>query len=107
MLLLIFTIMIFKGVLADSRAALQIRRSDLLDYRIPVFLVILILPFLSGLITGLALAYVGISFPLIIPLFQGGPPSLARLYGRGPHLRIYRHDAVTRPPMSSGYQGLF
>ncbi|MFH1489972.1 MAG: DUF401 family protein [Pseudomonadota bacterium] len=71
MLLLIFAIMIFKGVLADSRAALQIR-SELLDYHIPVALVILILPFLSGLITGVALAYVGISFPLIIPLFQGG-----------------------------------
>jgi hypothetical protein len=67
-LLLIVAIMIFQGVLRESQAALQIR-SELLDYRIPVSLVIMILPFISGLITGIAVGFVGTSFPLIIPMF--------------------------------------
>ena len=67
-LLLIVAIMIFQGVLKESQAALQIR-SELLDYRIPAFLVIMILPFIGGLITGIAVGFVGTSFPLIIPMF--------------------------------------
>jgi integral membrane protein (TIGR00529 family) len=68
MLLLILAIMVFQGVLNESRAALQIR-SELLAYHIPVFLVLMILPFISGVITGIAVGFVGTSFPLIIPMF--------------------------------------
>jgi len=67
-LLLIVAIMIFQGVLKESQAALQIR-SELFAYRIPVSLVIMILPFIGGLITGIAVGFVGTSFPLIIPMF--------------------------------------
>ena len=67
-LLLIVAIMIFQGVLKESQAALQIR-SELFAYRIPVSLVIMILPFLAGFITGIAIGFVGTSFPLIIPMF--------------------------------------
>jgi hypothetical protein len=67
-LLLIVAIMIFQGVLKESQAALQIR-SELFAYRIPVSMVIMILPFLAGFITGIAVGFVGTSFPLIIPMF--------------------------------------
>jgi len=67
-LLLIVAIMIFQGVLKESQAALQIR-SELIAYRIPLSLVIMILPFLAGFITGIAVGFVGTSFPLIIPMF--------------------------------------
>jgi integral membrane protein (TIGR00529 family) len=67
-LLLILAIMVFQGALNESHAALQIR-SELLAYRIPVLLVFMILPFISGLITGIAVGFVGTSFPLIIPMF--------------------------------------
>jgi len=67
-LLLIVAIMIFQGVLKESQAALQIR-SELFAYRIPVSLVIMFLPFLAGFITGIAVGFVGTSFPLIIPMF--------------------------------------
>jgi integral membrane protein (TIGR00529 family) len=67
-LLLIVAIMIFQGVLKESQAALQIR-SELFAYRIPVSLVMMILPFLAGFITGIAVGFVGTSFPLIIPMF--------------------------------------
>jgi len=67
-LLLIVAIMIFQGVLKESQAATQIR-SELFAYRIPVSLVMMILPFLAGFITGIAVGFVGTSFPLIIPMF--------------------------------------
>jgi len=67
-LLLIVAIMIFQGVLKESQAALQIR-SELFAYRIPISLVMMILPFLAGFVTGIAVGFVGTSFPLIIPMF--------------------------------------
>jgi hypothetical protein len=67
-LLLIVAIMIFQGVLKESQAALEIR-SELFAYHIPVSLVMMILPFLAGFITGIAVGFVGTSFPLIIPMF--------------------------------------
>jgi hypothetical protein len=42
----------------------------MMTYNIPVLVVIMILPFISGIITGIALGFVGTSFPLIIPLFH-------------------------------------
>ncbi len=68
MLFLIAAIMIFKGIMIDSHAVLEIH-NELIAYKIPIILVILIMPFFSGLITGIAIGFVGLSFPLIIHLF--------------------------------------
>jgi hypothetical protein len=65
---LVAAIMIFQGIMKDSRAVVDIR-NELMAYRIPILLVIVIMPFLSGLITGIGIGFVGTSFPLIIPLF--------------------------------------
>ncbi|MCJ7833571.1 MAG: DUF401 family protein [Deltaproteobacteria bacterium] len=65
---LVVAIMIFQGIMKDSRAVVDIR-NELMAYRIPILLVIVIMPFLSGLITGIGIGFVGTSFPLIIPLF--------------------------------------
>ena len=69
MVLLILMIMIFKGIMVESQAVHQIRE-ELIAYKIPISLAIMIIPFISGLITGLAIGFVGTSFPLIIPLIQ-------------------------------------
>ena len=69
MIFLIIAIMIFKGVMEDSHAVVDIR-NELTAYRIPAILLILIMPFLSGFILGIAIGFVGASFPLIIPLFH-------------------------------------
>ncbi len=69
MLFLTIAIMVFKGVLEDSNAVLFIR-DELIAYKIPPVSLILIMPFLSGLVLGIAIGFVGASFPLIIPLFQ-------------------------------------
>ncbi|MBN2062898.1 MAG: DUF401 family protein [Deltaproteobacteria bacterium] len=69
MVFLILSIMAFKNVMSDSQAVLQIR-NDMVTYGIPLILVIMLMPFLSGLIMGIAVGFVGVSFPLIIPMFQ-------------------------------------
>lgn len=69
MLLLIISIMVFKGAMEDSNAV-ELIRNELMTYGIPVILLILIMPFLSGFIMGIAVGFVGASFPLIIPLFH-------------------------------------
>lgn len=69
LLLLIFSIMIFKTIMTESQAVSQVR-DEMMAYKIPVLLVIMILPFISGIITGVAMGFVGASFPLIIPLFH-------------------------------------
>jgi len=69
MLFLIIAIMVFKGVMEDSNAVAHIS-NELIAYRIPVIFLILIMPFLSGIVLGIAIGFVGASFPLIIPLFH-------------------------------------
>jgi len=71
-LLLVFSIIVFKGVMTDSHTIGQIR-DELMANRIPILLIIMIMPFVSGLITGIAIGFVGTSFPLVIPLFQALP----------------------------------
>ncbi len=73
MLLLILGIMAFKGVLVDSQAVLHIRE-EMVQYRIPFLLVVMAMPFISGLITGITIGFVGATFPLLVPLFTGLSP---------------------------------
>jgi hypothetical protein len=73
MLFLVASIMIFKGIMVDSQAVSQIR-NELMAYGIPIALIVAVIPFISGFINGLAVGFVGISFPLIIPLFQTANP---------------------------------
>jgi integral membrane protein (TIGR00529 family) len=73
MLLLIFGIMAFKGALIDSQAVLEIRE-EMVQYHIPVLIVVVAMPFISGLITGITIGFVGATFPLLVPLFVGLSP---------------------------------
>ena len=73
MLLLIFGIMAFKGALIDSQAVLEIRE-EMVHYQIPVLIVVVAMPFISGLITGITIGFVGATFPLLVPLFVGLSP---------------------------------
>jgi integral membrane protein (TIGR00529 family) len=72
MLFLVLSIMVFQGTLTESQAVLKIR-DELAAYRVPLILVIALMPFLSGFITGLAVGFVGLSFPLVIPMFPANP----------------------------------
>jgi len=72
MLFMIAGIMIFQGVLKDSHAVSEISQS-LTSARVPVILVIVILPFLVGTVTGISVAFVGATFPIIFSLIADTP----------------------------------
>jgi hypothetical protein len=53
---------------------------------LPLFLIVAVLPFLTGFMTGMTIAYVGITFPLLLPLMEDGamfPGLLALAFGSG------------------------
>jgi hypothetical protein len=72
MLFLVLTVMIFQGLLNESRAVMDIR-NELVAYGIPLMLIVMVMPFLSGFVTGISIGFVGTSFPLLIPMFPTNP----------------------------------
>jgi integral membrane protein (TIGR00529 family) len=68
MLLLVLAIIIFQGTLVESKAVFKMR-DELTAYQVPLLAVFTIIPFLSGLLTGIAVGFVGLSFPLVVPMF--------------------------------------
>jgi len=70
MILMVFGIMIFKAMLETTG---MIERLPLFfnTAGIPRYLVISFLPFIVGFLTGMTMAAVGITFPVILPLFDG------------------------------------
>ncbi len=73
MIYMIFAILAFKGMLEDSNAVEAITR-ELTFLNIPLVLIVAILPFLVGLITGITIAFVGSAFPILIPLVASLDP---------------------------------
>jgi uncharacterized protein len=69
MVYMITAIYMFKGVLVDSHAVVDVSRF-LADLQIPLVPVIVLLPALVGFITGISVAFVGTSFPVLIALVQ-------------------------------------
>ncbi len=69
MLALILGIMAFQAMMAGSGAVGQIQR-ELVGYGVPLLAMIAVLPFISGVVTGIAVGFVGASFPLVVPLFS-------------------------------------
>jgi len=67
MMYIVASILIFKGILEDSRA-IEAISNELLMLKVPLLLIAVILPFLVGLITGITIAFVGVTFPILIPL---------------------------------------
>jgi len=83
--LLVFAIMAFKGVLGESGAIDQVR-AELQAFRIPEILVIALPPLIAGFVTGIAVGFVGSSFPLIATLLPSGEavlPYVVLAYGFG------------------------
>jgi len=66
---MIIAILIFKGILEDSHAVEAIS-GELLQIHVPLLLIMVILPFLIGVFTGITIAFVGCTFPILIPLIQ-------------------------------------
>ncbi len=75
-IVLIFGIMLFKETMESSGAVGNLSRF-FLDQGIPSLPIICLLPFLTGLLTGLTVAFVGSTFPLVMSITGGA--SIANL----------------------------
>jgi hypothetical protein len=69
---LVLSVMVYQGVLKDVNAAAAISR-ELTEIQVPITLVVILLPFIAGLLTGAAFGFVGVSFPLVISLVESMP----------------------------------
>lgn len=69
MIYMICGIYIFKQVLVDSQAVNDLS-AFLASQHIPYLLVLIIIPMIVGSISGISVAYVGTSFPVLISLFH-------------------------------------
>jgi integral membrane protein (TIGR00529 family) len=69
MIYMIVCILIFKGILTDSRAAAAISQ-ELIQMHIPLVLIAVVLPFLVGISSGIFIAFVGSALPILLPLIQ-------------------------------------
>jgi len=68
---LVISVMVFQYTLCSVGGAGKIR-DELTARNVPLELVIVILPFIAGMVTGLAIGFVGTSFPIVLGLLAGG-----------------------------------
>ena len=85
-------ILVFSGVLEDSRAVEAIS-GDLLAWGIPLVPVTILLPFLVGSVVGITIAFVGTTGPILIQLVHAA--------GEGHHMLAYMMLAL-----SCGFAGV-
>jgi len=71
-MLMVIGIMVFKGML-DATGAIEALPVFFRQSGLPTGLVFFILPFIVGLLTGLTVAFVGITFPIITAMMGGSP----------------------------------
>jgi len=69
---LVVAVMVFRAMLTEAGAARGMA-DDLQRMRVPMTLVIAALPFIAGAVTGIAMGFVGVSFPIVLELAQGDP----------------------------------
>jgi integral membrane protein (TIGR00529 family) len=84
-LFLVIGIMIFKEILEVTGALTSISHLFVAS-GLPKLLIITTIPFLAGLMTGLTIAFVAITFPILLPLMGGVPPEpwlVAIAFGSG------------------------
>ena len=84
-LFLVIGIMIFQEVLRVT-GALKGISTFFVTSQMPVYLLLFLIPFIAGVMTGLTVGYVGITFPLLLPLMGTTAPSpglVALAFGAG------------------------
>ena len=77
--LILISILIFKQSLQDTGSATALY-SFMKTYGIPEMLVVVLFPMIVGMISGLTVAFVGISFPIMLYILApGGMPSISMI----------------------------
>jgi len=72
MAVLVLSVMIFQHVMGAVDAPGRIAE-ELKALRVPLLLVVAALPFIAGMVTGLAIGFVGTSFPIVLGLVATMP----------------------------------
>lgn len=72
MVYMVASILIFKGILEDSQAVAEVS-NELLRWGIPLMVVAVALPMMVGLVSGITIAFVGTTFPILISLIHASP----------------------------------
>ncbi len=67
MIYMIVSIMVFQGIMEDSRAVEAVS-AELKMLEVPLLVVVMMLPFVVGAIVGITVAFVGSTFPILIAL---------------------------------------
>ena len=86
--LLVLSVKVFQAVLARVGAAEKMGR-ELQQLHVPMELVVAALPFIAGMVTGLAIGFVGTSFPIVLGMLSALPegsshrPYIALAYAFG------------------------
>jgi integral membrane protein (TIGR00529 family) len=70
-ILLIFGVMTLMYAIENTGAAANFY-NELLHYRIPPTVVVYAVPFVVGFLTGITSAYIGVGFPVVLPLLGAG-----------------------------------
>lgn len=84
-LFLVIGIMIFQEVLRTT-GALEGISNFFVTSHMPVYLLLFLIPFIAGIMTGLTVGFIGITFPLLLPLMGAPTPSpalVALAFGSG------------------------
>lgn len=84
-LFLVIGIMVFQEVLRTT-GALAGMSAFFAASQMPVYLLLFLIPFIAGVMTGLTVGYVGITFPLLMPLMGTplpSPPLVALAFASG------------------------
>jgi len=78
-LVLVAGIMVFKGMMEHTHVVESLP-GFFAETGIPVAVVLFILPFMVGLMTGITLAFVSVTFPMLLPMIGGaGHPDMGML----------------------------
>jgi hypothetical protein len=64
-------VMIFQSLL-DSSGLIPLAGRELSNSRVPIALIIAFLPFLAGLVTGIAIGFAGAAFPIVMGFVSAG-----------------------------------
>ena len=67
MFVMVTGIVVYKGILQDSGAVDEVI-AFFTAQKVPVVLMVILLPFLVGMVTGIAVGFVGPSFPVVVPM---------------------------------------
>ncbi len=72
MVLVVMMVMVYKHVVTTIQAG-TLMGEELTALNVPTAVVVALLPFIAGLVLGVAVGFVGAAFPIILPLVAGQP----------------------------------